>query len=310
MAALLLAKAGATAPARLIGCGVLVFTASWLLYWMVPLPDLMSERRAYLPLFGAAIAVAGLVDTVAARTGRHTVLAALLPAILIALPLHAALYHRALLWASPERLWEEAARLAPARARPAINLGVIAAGRGDLDAARAQFDRAVTDEPRNPEALYNRGKWRLDAGELAGAESDLAASVAADPAVPRARINHAVALIRLGRIDAAAGELEAALAIDPGDPRALTNYAEVLRARGRTGDAVAIYREALASDPNYAHAAARLGVALENDGDTRGALAAYREYLRRGAASEADAAAVRAKIEALEAALAAPGSIR
>jgi len=309
-AAFLSARGSASAATRRIAGGVLIFAAAWLLYWIVPLPDLMSERRAYLPLFGAALAVAGLVDAVAARFQRRALLVALVAAILLAFPLHAALRHRALLWAAPERLWEEAFRQAPWRARPSINLGVIAAERGDREIARAHFERAVVAEARNPEALYNRGKWRLDAGDFAGAETDLAASVAADPNVARARINHAVALIHLGRLDEAAMELQAALAIDPRDPRALTNFAEILRARGHTEEALPLYRLALASDPAYAHAAVRLGVALENGGDPRGAALAYREYLRRGAASEADAAAVRGKIEALEATLAAPGSIR
>ncbi len=304
------ARGTAGAVARRVAGGVLIFAAAWLLYWIVPLPDLMSERRAYLPLFGAALAVTGLVDGLAARFTRRRLLVALFAAGLLALPLHVALRHRALLWAAPERLWEEAARQAPWRARPSINLGVIAAERGDRESSRAHFDRAVAAEPRNPEALYNRGKWRLDAGDFASAETDLAASVAADPNVARARINHAVALIHLGRLDEAAMELEAALDIDPREPRALTNYAEILRARGHTEEALPLYRLALASDPAYAHAAVRLGVALENGGDARGALDAYREYLRRGAASEADAAAVRGKIEMLEATLAAPGSIR
>src|SRR5207245_3685155 len=38
--------------------GVLIAFTGYLIYWAVPLPDLMSERRAYLPLLGAALALA------------------------------------------------------------------------------------------------------------------------------------------------------------------------------------------------------------------------------------------------------------
>jgi len=309
-------------PALRAACaGVILYAAGALLYWLIPLPDLMSERRAYLPLFGAALTVTSLLIAASTRRGggatsdrsrARTTFLCLIPTVVITALLAPALRARAHLWADPALLWEEAARRAPAAGRPHINIGVIAAEHGNLDAAAAQFDRAIALEPRNPEALYNRGRLRLERGDVTGAEADLAASVAVDPTVPRARINLAVALIRQGRLSDAEEQLRAALAFDPGDPRGLTNLAEVLRATGRGGEALALYRRALDSDPGYVRAAARLGVALEEAGDSEGALAAYREYLERAPAdgAAADAAAVRARIEALEAALAAPGSIR
>jgi Flp pilus assembly protein TadD len=311
---------GLRSPALRAACaGTVIYAVGTILYWLVPLPDLMSERRAYLPLFGAALALTCLLTDAGSRWWRRpaspgpgfpVVAVVLVPPLVIAAFLAPALHARARLWADPKLLWDEAERLAPATARPHINLGVLAADRGDMDGAAAEFDRAIALEPRNPEALYNRGRLRLEQDEIAGAEADLRASVTADPTVPRARINLAVALIRQGRLPAAEEQLRAALAIDPGEPRALTNLAEVLRATGRAAAAVPLYRQALVSDPGYAHAAARLGVALEEAGDRPGALAAYREYLARGPSSETDAAAVHARIDALEAGLAAPGSIR
>jgi len=307
-------------PALRAACaGAILYAAGTLLYWLVPLPDLMSERRAYLPLFGAALTLTSLLTEAAGRLGRRpasagsrsrVVALTLVPAVVIAASLAPALHARARLWADPRLLWEEAERQAPSAARPHINLGVIAAESGDMGGAAARFDRAVALEPRNPEALYNRGRLRLDLGDIDAAVADLHASIAADPTVPRARINLAVALIRQGSLPAAEEQLREALAIDPGDPRGLTNLAEILRATGRAPEALSLYRQALDSDPGYAHAAARLGVAREEAGDSKGALSAYREYLERGPSSDTDAAAVRARIEALEAALAAPGSIR
>jgi protein O-mannosyl-transferase len=307
-------------PAPRAACaGAILYAAGTLLYWLVPLPDLMCERRAYLSLFGAALGATALVVAAGSRleSARASTLptagrAALpiLPALVIAALLAPGLVARARLWAEPRLLWEEAARLAPAAARPHINLGVIAADRGDTASAASEFDRAVSLEPRNPEALYNRGRLRLDRGDSAGATEDLVASVAADPTVPRAHINLAVAEMRGGKLENAEEQLRLALAIDPDEPRALTNLAEILRSRGDAEEAIPLYRRALASDPGYAHAAARLGVALEKAGDRPGALAAYREYLARGAESSADEIAVRDRIAALEAALAAPGSIR
>jgi Flp pilus assembly protein TadD len=299
----------ATSPhpaTRRIGGGILIAAAGCLLYWVVPLPDLISERRLYLPLAGAALGVSGIVTrfairAAAGRTPPAARVASLMPAAILALLLGPALHSRARVQADPRRLWEEAARSAPRKARPLINLGVLAAERGDLATAGALFERAVALEPANAEALYNRGKLRLEASDAQGAAADLEAAVSSSPGMTRAHINLGIARIRLGDLPGAEADLRTVLTIDPDEPRALTNLAEVLRATGRTAEALPLYRQALAADPTYPHAAVRLGVALEALGDSEGALAAYREYLRRGPPAGADRDAVQRKVEALTA---------
>jgi Tfp pilus assembly protein PilF len=303
-----------SAALRWICAGVLMSAAAYAIYWFVPLPDLMSERRVYLAYVGGALVVHGLTALLTslvrrdapagdrAPAGHRASALAWLPVLAVTLLLAPALHARSRIWSDPRQVWEEASRLAPERVRPYIDLGVMAAVRGDSQTAGVNFDRALALEPRNPEALYNRGKLRLDAGDLAGAATDLEAAAAADPALARARINLAIVRIRQGNLDDAEVQLRDALEIDPGDPRALTNLGEVRRARGDADQAIALYHQALASDPAYAHAAARLGVALEARGDTTGALAAYRDYLARGAESATDRAAVEEKIRRLSAA--------
>ncbi|HET8947607.1 MAG TPA: tetratricopeptide repeat protein [Candidatus Polarisedimenticolia bacterium] len=295
------ARARGTAT-RLGAAGVLIGAASLALYWVVPVADVMPERRVYLLMLGAAYAVSGAAFALASR--------GVWPVLLLAALLAPALRARAVLWSDSRRLWEEAARENPGRARPLINLGVIAADRGDRAQAAALLDRALALEPSNPEALYNRGRLRLDAGDLSGAQDDLQRSVAADPTIPRSHINLGIVLLRQNDLAGAEEEFRAALAIDPGDPRGLTNLAEVRRASGFADEAIGLYRQALASDPGYSHAAGRLGVALEDRGDLAGALAAYRDYLARGAESDADRVAVEAKVRSLVAALAGEGTIR
>lgn len=307
---------GASAPAgrglRLAAAGVPVAATGGLIYWLAPLPDLMSERRVYLAMAGVALSVCGLAtaafaavpETRAAaakerRSSSAGSLAWLAPAVLAAI-LAPLLWQRSRLWADPVRLWEEARRLAPEKARPLINLGVLAAERADRDRAAEYFDRVVRLEPRNAEALYNRGKLRLDRGDASGAAADLETAAEADPTLPRIWINLGLARLGLGDTSGAREALAAALEIDPGEPRALTNLAEILRSEGRPDEAIRLYRRALASDPGYAHAAARLGVALEAAGDRAAALAAYREYLARGARSAADREAVLGRIRSLE----------
>jgi tetratricopeptide (TPR) repeat protein len=301
-AAMVAARRARGAAVRLSAAGLLFGAAGLVLYWIVPVADVMPERRVYILMLGAAYAVAGAAFAVAPR--------GIWPAVLLAAVLTPALRGRAVLWSDSRRLWEEAARENPDRARPLINLGVIAADGGDRGRAAELLDRALALEPRNPEALYNRGRLRLDLDDLEGARGDLEASIEADPTVPRSHINLGIARLRLADLPGAEEAFRTALRIDPGDPRGLTNLAEVRRALGDPDEAIRLYRQALASDPDYAHAAARLGVALEERGDLRGALDAYRDYLQRGAESDADRAAVEAKVTFLEAALAGAGAIR
>ncbi|OLD65013.1 MAG: hypothetical protein AUI47_03220 [Acidobacteria bacterium 13_1_40CM_2_68_5] len=292
--------AGRAASSR-VAAGVLIAALATVLYWLVPLPDLMCERRAYLPLAGGALAVSGLVQRLRRRV--------YLPAALLVVLLAPAMVARAYVWSDPRRLWGEAARLAPENVRPLINLGVVAAEKGERDKALDLFTRAIRLEPRNAEALFNRGKLHLDAGEHDQAIADLQGAIVAAPGMVRARINLAIARIDVRDLDAAEAELRAALVIEPRNPRALTNLGEVLRATNRAPEAVILYRQALDADPTYSHAAARLGVTLENLGDRQGALAAYRVFLARGTTSPTDRDAVLKKVQSLEKALgqAAPG---
>jgi Tfp pilus assembly protein PilF len=291
--ALFALRAGGGRPwIRRLAAGVLIAAAGTAIYWAVPLPDLMCERRAYLPLVGAALGMSGVLQFVGRRAGMAVTLLVLLLAPAMAV--------RARTWSDPRRLWEEAASRAPLKARPLINLGVMAAEREDLASALQLFDQAVQREPANAEALSNRGKLHRDAGRHQQAVDDLRAAIAASPGMVKARINLAIALMDVRDLQNAETELRDALRIEPGDPRALTNLGEVLRATGRAREAVALYRDALGADPTYAHAAARLGVTLENLGDRQGALAAYREFLARGTTSSTDREAVLEKVRGLE----------
>jgi tetratricopeptide (TPR) repeat protein len=281
----------AMAASRIAG-GVLIAAVASILYWMVPLPDLMCERRLYLPLIGAALSLSGAL--IASRRRALAVAAALLLLLAPAMAL------RAGVWADPVRLWGEAARLAPEKARPLINLGVVAAEKGDRTQALDLFSRAIALEPHNAEALFNRGKLHLDAGDSGRAIEDLQIAVASNPILVRARINLGIARIDAGDLAGAEAELRSSLEIEPKNPRALTNLAEVLRATRRADEAVALYRQALEADPTYSHAAARLGVTLENLGDPQGALSAYRDFLVRGTTSPTDRQAVENKVRMLE----------
>jgi tetratricopeptide (TPR) repeat protein len=211
-------------PARLFASGILIAAAGVLIYWLVPLPDLMSERRAYLPLFGASVAIAGMLLGASAGSASAAPASAALQrlracgwvsAIVLALLLAPALHARARVWSDPQRLWEEASRIGPRRIRPYINLGVLAAEKGETERAAALFDQAVALDPADDEALFNRGRLRMDAGDLSGAMADLEGALLSNAGMIKARINLGIVRIRMGDLAGAELELRDALRIDP-----------------------------------------------------------------------------------------------
>lgn len=95
--------------------------------------------------------------------------------------------------------YAQALALDPALAAARTNLGLIAFARGDVGAARREFELALAADPDQPEARFNLANLILEAGdpELAAAELRRVLQIAPDFA--DARYNLAVALERLAR---------------------------------------------------------------------------------------------------------------
>ena len=78
---------------------------------------------------------------------------------------------------------------------------------GRLDAALADYDRALALEPDRALVLAGRAIVRYESGRLAEAAADLDRAVELDPEVPELYQNRAVALRDLGRLEEAARDL-------------------------------------------------------------------------------------------------------
>ncbi len=174
-----------------------------------PAADLAADRRMYLAMLAFAPAVAAVVPHRSrtlwlAIAGLLTVLSA----------------GRTYVWMSDERLWGEAARLAPDKLRPKIQL----ARALPHDRAIAILEEAERLAPFDPQVPT----------ELAHVELELN--------------RPAVALSYAGR----------ALALAPHDPHSIGNRGAVLQALGQTAAARRDFLAALAIDPCLAEARANL----------------------------------------------------
>ncbi len=141
-----LAGFGATQTRRrpLLAFGILwVFVTLSVESSVIPIDDPMMEHRMYLPMAGLAVAIASLFAAAVARAPRT----ALLGGTAVAAALIALTFARNVVWLSPRTLWLDATEKSPNKARPHVNLGAAYHKDDQLDAAVAQYCRALALDP-------------------------------------------------------------------------------------------------------------------------------------------------------------------
>ena len=197
----------------------------------------------------------------------------------------------------------QGARGASAASAAAVDEGVAALDRGDGDAARAAFNKALSLNPRDADAHRYLGLLADRAGDLQSAARHFAEAARLTPASASARNNYGVILLRLGRAREAAAEFEASLGADPRQPNALVNLAQIRFSSGTAEDlraAADLFARADRIEPDAEIARALTVIALRR-GDPAGAAAHYQTYAARmsaGRAAAADDARARAELGA------------
>jgi Tfp pilus assembly protein PilF len=200
----------------------------------------------------------------------------------------------------PRHARQQGARAASSSA--AVDEGVAALDRGDSDAARAAFEKALALNPRDADAHRYLGLLADRAGDLQEAARHFAEAARLAPASAPARNNYGVILLRLGRPREAAAEFEASLRADPRQPNALVNLAQIRFDSGKAEDLRAaedLFARADQIEPDAGIARALTVIALRR-GDKAAAAAHYQAYAGRVAAGSAstDDAPARAELGA------------
>jgi tetratricopeptide (TPR) repeat protein len=162
------------------------------------------------------------------------------------------------------------------------NLGRIHLGRGEVEKARAEFEKALRLDPKNAEALLNIAAISTSEGRVAQAEQLVRRALQVDP-------NSVGALSQLAEIRRDQGDLadaerlfREAISIQGGMPFLYIGLGDVLQRAGRMEDAIASFRSALELDPDSQKAHYNLGVTYANMGRVDEAIVEYEQALVMG----------------------------
>jgi protein O-mannosyl-transferase len=207
-----------------------------------PIRDALFEHRLYLPMFGFSLLSGYIVENLLSKYRLWFFVAAMTMLISLAVTT----YQRNEVWRDDITLWSDVINKSPDNYRGWTNLGYAFKQSGNLNAAIANYDRALRLKPDYYFALSNKG----------------------------------AVLGRTGKSDEAILLFKMALQYKPDYSLALNNLGVALASKGETEDATAYFLKALAIKPDYFDARVNLGNALSSKGEYEQSLQHYNEALR------------------------------
>jgi tetratricopeptide (TPR) repeat protein len=177
---------------------------------VMPIADVMAERRMYLPLIGMLLVVVEFLRHWKVSPSR---LVAALAAVLCAAGILTSV--RAQVWSSSFALWQDTVARSPGKSRPHQQIGFVYYSRGRCDLALEHYQKAVAIGPPDYRAVVGLGT----AYDCLGREEEaLAQFRQAARLVYTAHIQSLLGMvyIKMGKVHEAAVALDAAERLDPG----------------------------------------------------------------------------------------------
>jgi tetratricopeptide (TPR) repeat protein len=264
--------------AGLFGFGLLY---PWLLAWTemsaVRVQEPFVLYRSYLWMSGLP-AIAPMLARRLPPLWRAGVVVATLALFAVAM------HNRLDSFSSGLKLWDDAISKntdlsAPYVERPFVNRGIIHLEARRLEAARADFERALELNPRSPDAYFARGSLRLRGGASEEARKDFDRAIALDPRYAAAYSKRCLVVGGLGAAAQALADCEKAVALDPTNHEAWITIGTIYGELGRAAEAAASYQRALTLRPGNPLAHTYYGILLFDSGQSGEAV---REHFVRG----------------------------
>lgn len=155
--------------------------------------------------------------------------------------------------------------------------GVARSEMGRYADAIADFNEAISREPKSSAMHVNRGIARMRAGQRDEALKDFTTALEIYPDDLHALLNRSSLLLESRQLDAALVDIDSMLQAAPDFAEALNNRGVVRRLQSRYPEAVEDYSQAIEHYPKYAVAHANRGFAREQLGEFEAALTDYAE---------------------------------
>jgi len=244
----------------------------------------VADRYAYLSMAGAGLAAAGLWLEIESASPARARLGKIGFATVLTV-WGALAFLDAGHWHDVRSLWAYNAEHNPTSylARDSLGNYYKTEEPPELDKAVAMYRAALACAPgQNPEVSlteYNLGILLSDMGQVPEAIVQLERALVQDPGDPEVLNSLAVALAEENRTAEAVRTWRQAIAIDPDDKDAHTNYAVELANLGRTAEAIEQWEQVLRLDPGNVAVRYDLGVALMKEGQKDRAAQMWRQAL-------------------------------
>lgn len=146
--------------------------------------------------------------------------------------------------------------------------------------ALADFEKAVTDNPKQWRAIHNRGVSRAALGQADGALKDFDRTIELNQKYPNAYFNRGEVRYQLGEFEGALDDYDRALELGIRDAAIWNSRGHCFYRMKRFGEAIRDYGEAIRQDPKYAAALINRGDVFTDLGRYGDAAQDYREAVR------------------------------
>jgi tetratricopeptide (TPR) repeat protein len=157
--------------------------------------------------------------------------------------------------------------------------------RGDLEAAIAEYDKAILLDPDNANAFVNRGRARTVKGEVDAAISDDDKVISLVPDNVVAYNNRCFDRDKKGDFEAAIVDCDKAIALDPSFAYPYNNRGLAFASQGKLDNAIADYEKSIALDGENIFAYQNRGDARIKIGNWDGAIADFEKCITINAKS-------------------------
>jgi tetratricopeptide (TPR) repeat protein len=152
---------------------------------------------------------------------------------------------------------------------------------GDFATAENYWTQLIDRLPENAALWSNRGNSRVSQNKLEAAIADYNKAIELAPSAPDPYLNRGTALEGQGQYEAAIADYNRVLELDPRDAAGYNNRGNAEAGLGQWEAAVADYRQAADIAPDYAFARANCALALYQTGQREQAFRTMRNLVRK-----------------------------